>query len=123
MKTILAIDDKPNIVMLIKTKLTANGYNVLSAYSGKKGIELAQTKQPNIILLDVMMPEMDGFTVFENLKADNRTADIPVVFLTASGKRSDEEKALELGAKEFLTKPFSPNNLLEVVQKICEGEN
>jgi CheY-like chemotaxis protein len=122
MKTILAIDDKPSIVMLIKTKLEANGYNVLSAYSGKKGIEIAREEQPTMILLDVMMPEMDGFDVFKNLKADEKTAKIPVVFLTASGKRSDEEKALEWGAKGFLTKPFSPNNLLEVVQKICGGE-
>jgi CheY-like chemotaxis protein len=122
MKKILAIDDKPNIIMLIKAKLKANGYEVISSYSGETAVEIALKENPDLILLDIMMPKMDGFEVFSKLKEHEETKDIPVVFLTASGQRSDENRAIEMGAKHFLTKPFSPNNLLEVVNKVLNSD-
>ena len=122
MKKALAIDDKPNIIMLIKAKLQANGFEVISLYGGETAVDTASTEKPDIILLDVMMPKMDGFEVFAKLKEHSETKDIPVIFLTASGQRNDEVRAREMGAADFLTKPFSPNHLLEVVNRVL-GES
>ncbi|OHD57149.1 MAG: hypothetical protein A2Y33_09505 [Spirochaetes bacterium GWF1_51_8] len=121
MKKVLAVDDKPNIIMLIKSKLKANGFEVVTAYNGASALELAASEKPDLILLDIMMPTMDGFEVFQKLKDGQATANIPVIFLTASGQRSDESKAMEMGAKHFLTKPFSPNHLLDIVNKVLAG--
>jgi DNA-binding response OmpR family regulator len=117
MKKVLAVDDKPNIIMLIKSKLKANGFEVITAYNGATALELAFSEKPDLVLLDIMMPNMDGFEVFQKLKENDSMKDVPVVFLTASGQRSDESRAMEMGAKYFLTKPFSPNHLLEIVNK------
>jgi len=120
MKKVLAVDDKPNIIMLIKSKLKANGFEVITAYNGATALELAFSEKPDLVLLDIMMPNMDGFEVFQKLKENDSMKDVPVVFLTASGQRSDESRAMEMGAKYFLTKPFSPNHLLEIVNKALD---
>lgn len=117
MKKVLAVDDKPNIIMLIKSKLKANGFEVITAYNGATALELAFSEKPDLVLLDIMMPNMDGFEVFQKLKENDAMKNVPVVFLTASGQRADESRAMEMGAKYFLTKPFSPNHLLEIVNK------
>jgi CheY-like chemotaxis protein len=118
MKKILVVDDNTTIIMLIKTKLVANGYDVISAYNGESGWQAISHEKPDLVLLDIMMPRMDGFQVFEKLLSEPSTNGIPVIFLTASGQREDEKRAMEMGAKHFLTKPFSPNNLLEIVNGI-----
>jgi CheY-like chemotaxis protein len=118
MKKILVVDDNTTIIMLIKTKLAANGFDVISAYNGESGWQAISREKPDLVLLDIMMPRMDGFQVFEKLLSEPSTNGIPVIFLTASGQREDEKRAMEMGAKHFLTKPFSPNNLLEIVNGI-----
>ncbi|OHD59263.1 MAG: hypothetical protein A2014_09215, partial [Spirochaetes bacterium GWF1_49_6] len=105
---------------LIKSKLKANGFEVITAYNGATALELAFSEKPDLVLLDIMMPNMDGFEVFQKLKENDSMKDVPVVFLTASGQRSDESRAMEMGAKYFLTKPFSPNHLLEIVNKALD---
>lgn len=121
MKKVLVVDDKPNIVMLVRAKLAANGFEVFTAYNGKEALRVAEKEKPDLILLDIMMPGMDGFEVFMQIKDIADLTDVPVIFLTASGKRSDESKALEMGAAFFLTKPFSPNRLIEIVTKVMKG--
>lgn len=118
MKKILVVDDNTTIIMLIKTKLAANGYEVLSAYNGETGWLAIARDKPDLVLLDIMMPRMDGFQVFEKMLSDPSINGIPVIFLTASGQREDEKRAMEMGARHFLTKPFSPNHLLEIVNKL-----
>ena len=105
--TILIVDDeKANIIAL--THMLALEYAIYAAKSGQDGIELAEKHLPDVILLDIRMPEMDGYEVFSMLKSSEKTKDIPILFITALNKDSDEEKGLALGAADYITKPFSP---------------
>lgn len=120
MRKLVVLDDNTTIIMLVRTKLSANGFEVLSAYNGETGLALIRESCPDLVLLDIMMPRMNGFEVFEAMKADELTKDIPVIFLTASGRREDEKRAMDMGAHSFLTKPFSPSNLLDIVNKVIQ---
>ncbi len=107
-QTVLAIDDMPANLKLLGEILKPE-YRFLVATSGAQGLELASSKQPDLILLDVMMPEMDGYEVCRRLKANPLTQSIPVIFITALKEETDEEKGLEIGAIDYITKPFSPS--------------
>ena len=107
-QTVLAIDDMPANLKLLGEILKPE-YRFLVATSGAQGLELATSKQPDLILLDVMMPEMDGYEVCRQLKANPLTQSIPVIFITALKEETDEEKGLEIGAIDYITKPFSPS--------------
>lgn len=107
-QTVLAIDDMPANLKLLG-EILAPEYRFLVATSGAQGLELAVSKQPDLILLDVMMPEMDGYEVCSQLKANPLTQSIPVIFITALKEETDEEKGLEIGAIDYVTKPFSPS--------------
>lgn len=107
-QTVLAIDDMPANLKLLGEILKPE-YRFLVATSGAQGLELASSKQPDLILLDVMMPEMDGYEVCRQLKANPLTQSIPVIFITAMKEETDEEKGLEIGAIDYITKPFSPS--------------
>lgn len=107
-QTVLAIDDMPANLKLLGEILKPE-YRFLVATSGAQGLELATSKQPDLILLDVMMPEMDGYEVCAQLKANPLTASIPVIFITALKEETDEERGLEIGAIDYITKPFSPS--------------
>ena len=109
--TILVIEDEDNIRIVIEYNLKRQGFDVYAAGDGLSGLELARKVLPNIVLLDWMMPEMDGLEVLTELKRDPITADIPVLMLTAKGMVADIEKALELGADDYITKPFDPTSL------------
>jgi putative two-component system response regulator len=104
---ILTVDDTPANLTLVANVLKAD-YRVHLANNGAKALELASTQQPDLILLDVMMPEMDGFEVCRRLKADPVTSHIPVIFLTAKSQLEDEELGFSLGAVDFIHKPISP---------------
>jgi putative two-component system response regulator len=106
--TILVVDDTPDDLALMSNLLLAD-YTVKIAISGEKALSIAESDSPpDLILLDIMMPEMDGYEVCRRLKHDLRTMNIPVIFLTAKAEEEDEKKGLELGAVDYITKPISP---------------
>jgi DNA-binding response OmpR family regulator len=116
--TTLVIDDEAPIRLLCRVNLEAEGMRVLEAADGRAGIELAQNEQPNAILLDVMMPGLDGWAVAEQLLQDERTAEIPIIFLTARADLRDRARGMDLGGLEYITKPFNPVELATLVQEV-----
>jgi DNA-binding response OmpR family regulator len=112
MPKILVVDDEVHILKIIDYKLRTAGYTVIAAADGVEGLEKARTEQPDLILLDVMMPRMDGFQALEALKRDPATQGIPVFMLTVKGKEMDRLRGLQMGVAAYITKPFSPNALL-----------
>ncbi|MBO6517990.1 MAG: response regulator [Bacteroidia bacterium] len=125
---VLIIDDEAGIRESIADILTVSGYSVLQAKSGKMGLEMASREMPDLVLCDIMMPEMDGFEFLTYLKANQTTRLIPLVFLTAKAERQAQRKGMNLGADDYLLKPFSVDEVLHVVktrirkkQEIVEG--
>jgi len=119
-KKILVVDDEKDVVEVIKARLEANNYEVLTAVSGKEGLEKAKTGQPGLILLDVMMPEMDGFEVLRKLRdmrLKKEIKNIPVVMLTAKGELSSMSRARELGSSDYFVKPFDSEELLRYIRR------
>jgi diguanylate cyclase len=116
MTTILIIEDETAIRELISELLFLEGFDVVEAINGKEGIAIAQSVLPDLIICDVMMPEIDGHGVLEALQKNPQTATIPFIFLTAKGTRQDVRYAMNLGADDYLIKPFSNEELLEVIQ-------
>jgi len=111
-QTILIIDDVPDNLQVLGSILDKNGFDISPALNGKEGLRLAKNIHPNLILLDIMMPGMDGFEVLEELKKDKTTEDVPVIFLTAKVEKEDVVKGLQSGAVDYVTKPFNPDELL-----------
>ena len=109
---ILVVDDEPDILEFITYNLSKEGFKVSTAQNGHEALEVAKRDHPHIMILDIMMPEMDGYEVCERLKGDERTRDIPVIFLTAKSEVEDERKGFALGAVDYITKPISPPLLL-----------
>src|SRR4051812_39127891 len=122
MQTILIADDEPSIRTLIETTLESPDRRLLLAENGAAAFEIASREMPDLIVLDWMMPSMSGLEVAERLREDSRTAKIPVILLTAMGQEKDKKKGLEVGVFAYLVKPFSPLELLQVVQQILAGE-
>jgi DNA-binding response OmpR family regulator len=120
---ILVIDDEPEITDIIETFLENAGYEVKSENSSVIGIERAKTFLPDLVLLDIMMPFMDGYEVCKELKKDEGTSKIPVVFLTGKDARSDEGKSFQAGGDLFVKKPFSCERLLEIVKVVLVSLN
>lgn len=120
---ILLIDDHRTVLRLLDAILKLRGYDLLYAENGQQGMALARQEQPDLILLDVMMPEIDGFKVCQYLKGQAETAAIPVVFLTARGAESDLEAGRKVGAQGFLTKPFLAREVLDLVEKLLAASN
>jgi DNA-binding response OmpR family regulator len=119
-KKILIVDDERDIVKALTIRLGASGYEVVSAYDGAQGVFLAHKEKPDLILLDIRMPSGDGFSVAEKLKQTSRTTRIPLIFLTGSPEREAEEKALALGARFYIKKPYDPEELLDAVKRALE---
>jgi CheY-like chemotaxis protein len=113
-KTILVVDDAPSNIDVVKSILS-DAYLVQAAVNGKIALKIAEKKHPDLILLDIVMPEMDGFEVIKLLKANPITADIPVIFVTGKGQESDETEGLKLGAIGYVTKPVDPVELQDKV--------
>src|SRR6266571_1586511 len=105
---VLVIDDEAPIRLLCRVNLEAEGMNVIEAADGPSGVEKARDEKPDVILLDVMMPGLDGWRVAEELLEDDETSEIPIVFLTARRTKHDRLRGLELGAVDYITKPFNP---------------
>lgn len=117
-RRVLTIDDQTDIRRLIRMTLEFEGFDVLEAGGGPEGLEMAWSKKPDLILLDVMMPGMSGLTVASMLRTDERLKHIPVVMLTALDRESDMEAGLATGVQAYLAKPFSPMELLDVVERL-----
>ena len=112
MHTILVVDDEADILELVAFNLERQQFKVLTADNGIAAVQVAKEKIPDLIVLDLMLPGMDGFSVYRELRADPRTSGIPVLMLTAKGEVNDRIAGLELGADDYVTKPFSPRELL-----------
>ena len=114
-KTILVVDDEKRLVSLVESYLTQEGYRVVTAYNGKEALSVAQKEKPDLVVLDVMMPEMDGYEFMRRHRAEN---DSPIILLTA--RVDDEEKVvgLEVGADDYMTKPFRPRELVARVRAV-----
>ena len=118
MARVLVIDDEGPIRLLCRVNLEAAGMEVREADDGPSGVEAARGERPDVILLDVMMPGMDGWEVFGELLKDEETAGIPVVFLTARAELRDQARGLELGGVDYVTKPFNPLDLAPLVDDL-----
>jgi len=116
-KKILVVDDEPNIVKMVANRLKVSGYGVITATDGVEGLKKAQEAKPDVILLDILMPKMDGFHTLKKLKENIITKNIPVVMFTAKGQGEDVEKAAELGAVDYIVKPFTPLILFDKIKK------
>lgn len=108
---VVVVEDDPMISNLVKLKMEKSGYEVVVGENGRLGLELIGQHLPDLVILDVMMPIMDGFEVLRRIRADERTRDIPVIMLTARGMEDDILKGFESGAVDYLTKPFSISEL------------
>jgi len=116
---VLCIEDEPEMIELIRLILSRAGYEVLGAESGSEGLELLSEEKVDLILLDLMMPEMDGWEVYQRLKANEHTRDIPVIIVTAKAQRIDRVLGLYIvGADDYITKPFSPQELVRSIEQI-----
>lgn len=120
-KKILVVDDNPNIVKLLEYRLKANEYEVITAHDGEEALDKVRQAKPDLMILDVVIPKLDGYKVLSILRADEQYKDIPVVMLTAHGQAKDVEKGLELGAISYITKPFKPDVLLGVIKGAVGG--
>jgi len=116
--TILIIEDDRDILEMVEYNLLEDGYEVISALDGRQGFDTAVKKVPDLIILDIMLPVRDGFEVCRMLKADSRTAGIPIIILSAKSQEIDKVTGLELGADDYVTKPFSPRELIARIRAI-----
>ena len=117
-KKILLIDDDKNMVKMLKIRLESEGFNVLSAYDGEEGIEKTLKEKPNLIILDIMLPKMDGYQVCHKLKEDKKTWDIPVLMLTAKDDLESRFIGLFSGAIEYMSKPYESKTLLRNIKQM-----
>ena len=115
---VLVIDDEPQITEIIEAFLTNSGYEVHVSNVATDGLELAKQLKPDVILLDIMMPDIDGYSLCNDLKNDNETAAIPVVFLTGKDRNDDMGRSFKAGGDMFIKKPFSCERLLEILNII-----
>jgi len=115
---ILVVDDEIYIVHILDFSLGMEGYEVLTALDGEQALEKARSESPDLIVLDIMMPKLDGYETCKLLKADEATRDIPVILLSAKGRNVDQKVGFEVGADDYITKPFSPRKLVERINSI-----
>lgn len=116
-KKILIVDDEAHIVELVRVCLEDSDYEIVEAYDGAEALNKARQEKPDLILLDIMLPKMDGYEVCKNLKHSEDTRHIPVVMLTAKGQEVDKVKGFQSGADAYMTKPFSPLRLLTELEE------
>lgn len=121
-KTIAVVDDEPDIVELVSIRLKKNGYKVKEYYDGSSFINSLAKELPDLVILDLMLPDTDGFEICKYLKKDDKFSNIPVIMLTARGEETDKVLGLEIGADDYITKPFSPRELLARVKVVLRRE-
>lgn len=117
-KKILIVDDEPNILMSLEYAFKKKGFEVFIARDGTEAIEISNREKPNLILLDIMMPEMDGYETLKQVKDNEDLAHTKIVFLSAKSKEKDIEKGLKMGADRYLTKPFSMKKVISEIEEL-----
>lgn len=118
MKKILLVDDEPNIIMSLEYTFKKQNFEVFIARDGQEALEILKTEQPDLIILDIMMPNVDGYATIESVKKNEKLSNCKVIFLSAKNKESDIEKGMQLGADAYMTKPFSIKKLVEQVNEL-----
>jgi DNA-binding NarL/FixJ family response regulator len=122
-KQLLLVDDDPNLILLVKDYLEFRGYEVLTAENGREALEILEHQVPDMMICDVMMPEMDGYTLVEQIRQDPKISWIPVLFLSAKGQSQDRVKGLSTGADVYMVKPFEPEELVAQVESSLKQAN
>lgn len=118
-RTIVCVDDEPYTIELISLILTSRGFDVLGAVGGQEGLELIAQTRPDLVLLDLMMPDMSGWDVYQQMKANEQMKSIPVIALTAKAQSIDKVLGLHIAkVEDYITKPFSPNDLIEIINRV-----
>ena len=117
-RRVLVVDDEPDVLLLCRVNLEFEGYEVMEASDGVEAMSRVRERRPDVVLLDVMMPRMDGWQVLSELKSDDELKDIPVVMLTAKVQDQDQIRGWSSGASEYITKPFSPLSLSQVLEDV-----
>jgi len=117
MKKVLIVDDEPFILMIVEDKLKKAGYEVLTQRTGNGIMEFIKSNKPDLVIMDWMLPDVSGLDICKDLKEDSETCSIPVFMLTAKGQEADEKLGYQCGVKQYITKPFSPKALLNLVEK------
>jgi DNA-binding response OmpR family regulator len=118
MGRVLVVDDEPDVLLLCRLNLQQRGHELLEASDGTSARRLAREGRPDVIVLDLMLPGMNGYEVLEQLRSEDETAEIPVLILTAKSLKADLERSRGLGADVFMTKPFLPNELCDLVESL-----
>ena len=116
----LVIDDDPVILELLRVNFEIEGFDVLTAHDGDEGLELAQSSHPDVVISDIMMPRRDGLQLLSDLKGDPRTEGLPVILLSAKAQKSEVQHGLDLGADDYITKPFDPIKLIERLNAVVD---
>jgi len=119
-KKILVVDDETSLVDLLLIRLEANGYETFAAYDGQEGLDKARSLKPDLIILDLMLPKLDGYRVCRMLKFDEKYKHIPVIMFTARAQESDKKLGLEVGADAYIVKPFEPEILLSKIKELIQ---
>jgi two-component system, OmpR family, response regulator VicR len=123
-KRLVCIEDEPEMIDLVRLILSRKGFDVIGANGGVEGLEVVRREKPDLILLDLMMPDMDGWEVYQQIKADEELREIPVVVVTAKAQSIDKVLGLHIAkVDDYITKPFGPQELLESVEKILGMQN
>jgi two-component system, OmpR family, alkaline phosphatase synthesis response regulator PhoP len=118
MARVLVIDDEPDILLLCRVNLEHAGHEALWAMDGENGLALLREQRPDAVVLDLMLPKIDGFDVLKTLERERAVADVPIVVLTAMAGEQERRTSFEIGADEFITKPFSPGSLLDILDQL-----
>jgi CheY-like chemotaxis protein len=121
-KRILICDDDPVILRLLQVNLELEGYDVVLAHHGEEAVRKSLEERPDLVILDIMMPRLDGYQACLQIKEREETKDIPIVFLSAKAQLSDIQRGKATGVEDYVTKPFDPNELLEVIGRLTNSE-
>jgi two-component system response regulator VicR len=122
-RVVVCIEDEPPMIDLVKLILKNRGYDVVGALGGKEGLDAIRKHQPDLVLLDLMMPEMNGWDVYQQMKADDYMSTIPVIVVTAKAQNIDKVLGLHIAkVQDYITKPFSPAELLKSIDRVLQGK-
>ncbi|MDO8603305.1 MAG: response regulator [Candidatus Omnitrophota bacterium] len=121
-KKILMVDDEEDILKVLRFRLEANDYEVLTASDGQEGLNKARSEKPDLVILDLMLPKLDGYKVCRMLKFDEAYKSIPIIIFTAKAQRKDEELGMEMGADAYISKPFEPEILLAKIKELLSKQ-